>query len=209
MTSSRTRWPALFKGQEPSPLLQRALSHVAYSLTAMTGQEIQVAGQRVVTLPLDRLAPAASDPEAPTIAVYLLLGDDLPGQAVLMLDLADALALVDHLLEAPPGSTAQLGDLERSILSELGNICVSALLNAVAQPEWGPLLPSPPAVMVDMLGIILDAVATSIATNQDALTLVETIFKATMLPHMLRLWVIPDPPRGEYELAQEQQGAHQ
>lgn len=167
---------------------------MANNLSSMTGQEIVGVGRRVATLPIGDLVTTASDPTAETIGVYLLLGDDLPGQAILMLTLVDALSIVDWLMNAPPGTTAYLGEIERSALCELGNVCVSSFLNAVAQPGWGPLFPSPPAVMVDMLETILDAVATSTVTTQDTLTIIETMFTAPALRHAIRLWVIPDPP---------------
>src|SRR5512141_3355642 len=102
------RWTTLIAGQHPTPTWRKALWYVAHNLSAMIGQEISVASHCVATLPLGELVAAAGDPEAAMIGVYLLLGDDLPGQAILLLSLADALAIVDRLLDVPPGTTTQL-----------------------------------------------------------------------------------------------------
>jgi chemotaxis protein CheC len=129
------------------------------------------------------------------IGVYLLIGGGLRGQAILILPLPSALNLVDLLMGEPPGTATELGEMERSALGEVGNLIVSYFLSAVADLVGMPQLlrPSPPAVMVDMLGAILDVIITPVAAVRDDLLIVETAFEGVQGTVQARFWVLPDP----------------
>ena len=58
-------------------------------------------------------------------------------------------------------------------------------------PVW--LRPSPPAVMVDMLGAILNVIVTPVAAVRDDLLIVETVFRDSSRTVEGRFWVLPDP----------------
>jgi chemotaxis protein CheC len=121
------------------------------------------------------MVACVGDPESEMVGIYLLMKGDLSGQAILIFPLASALNLADALLDAPLGTSSSLGDLECSALAEAGNLTVSYFLNAMAALTGIPLRPSPPAVMVDMLGAILNVVITSLAATSDDLLMIETV----------------------------------
>jgi chemotaxis protein CheC len=127
------------------------------------------------------------------VGIYLLMQGDLNGQAIMIFPLDSALNLADLLLDAPPGTATSLGELERSALAEVGNLTVSYFLNAMSALTGKPLRPSPPAVMVDMLGAILDVVAVSAAATSDELLIVETMLQEPDGDVQGRFWVMPDP----------------
>jgi len=86
--------------------------------------------------------------------------------------------------------------VERSALAEVGNLAVSTFLNtmAVQNPQSPELLrPSPPAVMVDMLGAILNVIVTPVAAVRDDLLVVDTNFVNAKKTMYGRFWIIPDP----------------
>jgi chemotaxis protein CheY-P-specific phosphatase CheC len=74
-------------------------------------------------------------------------------------------------------------------------MAVSYFLNAVSGISKTPelLRPSPPAVMVDMLGAILDVIVTPVAAVRDDLLIIETAFKDGAGAIQGRFWVLPDP----------------
>ena len=193
MQNPIARWDTLIAGGKPTAELHKAIWFVAYTLSNLTNQPISVASHRIKRAPIGEIATQAADAQAEAVGVYLLLGDDLPGQAILMLRRQAALAAVDLMQGSRPGTMMQLGDIERSALGELGNVAASSFLNVVAQPSWGPLHPSPPAVMVDRLGIVLDAVATSIARTCDTLDIIDTEFQDAAKSCPMQLWIIPNP----------------
>ena len=130
------------------------------------------------------------------VGVYLVMSGGLHGQALLILSITSALHLADLLLGKPPGTATELGAVERSALAEIGNLAVSAFLNTMAaqNPQSPRLLrPSPQAVMVDMLGAILNVIVTPVAAVRDDLLIIETDFKDARETIQGRFWVMPDP----------------
>ncbi len=84
--------------------------------------------------------------------------------------------LIDTQLGLTPGSTQNLGEMERSVLGEMGNITGSFFLNALADATNLTLTPSPPVVMVDMAGAILGIALTEIMQEQDDVLAVKATF---------------------------------
>ena len=75
--------------------------------------------------------------------------------------------LIDLQIGLVPGSTRNLGEMELSVMGEMGNITGSFFLNALADATNLTLAPSPPAVMVDMAGAILDIALAEIMKDQE------------------------------------------
>ena len=115
------------------------------------------------------------------------------GQALLMLPLKDAFYLVDLLMEVAPGTTSELDDLTRSALAEIGNVMLAGFLNAVSESTGRSARPSPPAVVVDMHGTLMDLLASSVAAVSDEMMFIETVFKDADKVIEVCFWVLPDP----------------
>jgi len=185
-------WANIIGSTAPEGILHAAMRHVARNLGSMVRRPIQLNNLRLETVPINRLGAPVNDLEAETVAIYLLIGDELSGEAVLMLSPADAMYLADWLLEARPGDTTCLGDLERSALAEFGNITLSSFLNALADLTGTPLRLSPPTVIVDMAGAIMEAVALAAVTPNDELVVIKTDFTNTDSSIGIQFWVLPD-----------------
>jgi chemotaxis protein CheC len=85
---------------------------------------------------------------------------------------------VDMMMMQPAGTTESLGDMERSALGELGNVVGSSFLNVLANHVGIVLHPSPPAVLMDMTGALLDVIAADIQLRTDRALVAEAKFKA-------------------------------
>ena len=191
MIEQTSLWPQIIADARPDSALARAIRQAGAGLSQMIGLPVGVGAPRLVALALGEIADYAGDPEAEMVGIYLLLGDDLPGQAILTLPLSDAFLLVDALLGEPAGTTDDLGDVERSALCEAGNLMIAGFLNAIALIAEAPLRPSPPAVMADMLGAILGVVA-SAAPLHEKLLIIESELAASESAPRLRFWILPD-----------------
>ena len=110
------------------------------------------------------------------MAVYLRVSGCATGHILLVFQPDTAFELIDMLLGLAPGTTTGLGDMERSAMGEIGNILGSFFLNALADSTNLPLMPSPPAVMMDMAGSILDAALVEIFMEAEDLLVVDTVF---------------------------------
>jgi chemotaxis protein CheC len=186
-------WSKIIGSTAPEGILHMAMRHTAYSLGNMVKRPFKIDNLQVETLPLNRLGAYADDPETETVGIYLLIGEDLLGEAMLILSLADAMYMADWLLEARPGTTTKLGALECSALAEAGNLVLSSFLNAVADFTGIPLRVSPPAVMVDMLATVFEAVAMSAGKVADELLVIEADFLNVESDLSMQFWVVPDP----------------
>jgi chemotaxis protein CheC len=96
---------------------------------------------------------------------------------MLMYDPRTAAQFADLLLGQPDGTTTVLGDMEESALGEMGNIVGASLLSVLADGMDIDLRPSPPAVMTDMAGALLDIVAADLMMTEDSAFVAESTFR--------------------------------
>lgn len=174
-------------------LLQAAMEHAAQGLSDMAGRSITIEAPHVEKLPINQVAAHAGSPETEIVGIYLLASGDFAGQVILMLPLAEALYLVDLLLGNPPGTTDELGEMEISALAEAGNLTTAYFLNELAVQATISSRPSPPAVLVDMLGAVMDVITTPVASFTDVLLIAETIFQDSGRAIAAYFWVLPYP----------------
>lgn len=169
------------------------IRNAAVGLSDMVGAQITVTDPRVRLVPLSEIPMLVGGPEQEAVGVYLQAQGGLVGQIMLVIPYQKALELVDLLMEQPEGTTKQLGSLERSALAEVGNMTASFFLNAVAKRLSLDIRPSPPAVMVDMVGAILDIVAAVSGGVGEHVLLMQGAFMRDDREVEVNFWVIPDP----------------
>ena len=126
------------------------------------------------------------------VGVYLQMQGELGGQAMLIMTLSSALHLADLLMEQALGTATSLGDMESSALAEAGHLMVAYFLNAMAVLTGKPLRPSPPGVMVNMLGAIVSVLATCVGEESDELMIIETVLQDAEGLVKAHFWVLPD-----------------
>jgi chemotaxis protein CheC len=118
-------------------------------------------------------------PEVMSVGIYLTTsGAGSDGHLMLMYDPGMACSLVDLMMGQPAQTTKSLGEVEQSALGEMGNVIGSFFLTVLADTTGLPLRPSPPAVVMDMAGALLDVVAADILLTQDEAFIAETTFDA-------------------------------
>jgi chemotaxis protein CheC len=195
MNNQKAIWNRLVNGPRSEHVLRQVMWRVTSGLSAITGRIISNDVPQVEKIPICQVAEHAGDPEANMVGIYLLMRGRLRGQAILILPMNSALYLVDLLTGQPQGTTTELGVVEHSALAEVGNIAVSRFLSGVASLGAMPdlLLPSPPAVMVNMLGATLDVIVTPVAAVRDDLLIIDMAFRDTRGAVRGRFWVLPDP----------------
>jgi chemotaxis protein CheC len=101
---------------------------------------------------------------------------DATGHILLVHQPEVAFAIIDMLLGNAPGSTQSLEEMEQSALAELGNVIGSSFLNAIADALGLSLRPSPPDVILDMAGAILDVAVVEILQESEDVFVSETAF---------------------------------
>lgn len=202
MNDHKVVWSRLINGPNSEHTLRKVMWGVARGLSEAMGRYISTDRPRVEAVPISKVAQRAGGPEEKMVGVYLVLSGGLHGQAILILPMAHALRLADWMMGEPLGTATRLDIMESSALAEVGNMAVSYFLNGVAKLADMPdlLRPSPPAVMVDMLGAILDVIITPVAAVRDDLLIIETAFEDIKGTTQGRFWVLPDPAIRDFAL---------
>ena len=150
---------------------------VAEGLSTFVGERIAVTSPKIEVVPLTELPRIIGEPEEVGIGIYLALTGGLPGHVMLLLSRESALHLVGLLLGSQNGPGTTLGPLELSALAEIGNLAAALFLNTVGRITGIAMLrPSPPAVIEDMVGAILDILAVAIGTVSEYALIMETDF---------------------------------
>lgn len=168
------------------------VKNAAVGFSGMVGRKIEVSSPRLELIPLLSIPTVVGGVEDDAVGVYLRFEGDMIGQIMLIIPYQKALELADLLMGLETGMTQHLGTMERSALGELGNLCSSFFLNAVANASGASFRPSPPAVMVDMVGAILDIVVATVGGVNEHVLLVHANFMDGPRCVETDFWIIPD-----------------
>lgn len=174
-------------------IASEGISNAAKGFSGMLGQKMTVTEPVVRMIHLSEIPNILGGPENEAVGTYLRAEGSVGSQIMLITPYQKALDLVDLLLEQPQGTTQQLGTLERSALAEVGNITGTFFMNSVAALTGMDLRPTPPAVMVDMVGAILDIIIATMGGISEHVLLLEANFMIGDRSVGVDFWVIPDP----------------
>jgi len=168
-------------------IMEKGLADSSVALSAMSTGGMRLQKPVVHMLPLDQVPGIAGGPARVVVAVYVGMKGDLSGHLMLLFQREAALRVVEMLMDLPPGSLPDLDEVGRSALAEVGNICCSACLSALANRTGLVILPTPPVVVTDMAGAILESVVTHLYLNGDESLVVETKFNEEVPGYFLLL----------------------
>ncbi|HSH02709.1 MAG TPA: hypothetical protein VLL52_09345 [Anaerolineae bacterium] len=173
-------------------LLQAAFDHAARGLSFLIGHPLHSHEVGVRQASIQELTELVGSPEDEFVGIYLLIKGNSLQQAILMMPVVDGLRMAEQLLGEPDNSIQELGELELSALAEVGNVVLTSCLNKLAQATGVATLPSPPAVVVDMLATLLSVTAASAAVSGDNFYLLDSAFYDEYDTLKLRMWILPD-----------------
>ena len=168
--------------------------HAATALSQMTARTIMISVPRLHVAAVDEIAPQLAPGEQPVAGVVMDMVGDLTGRTLLVLPKPTVLRVAELMLRRPAGSSVALGELERSAVTEAGNILSGAYMNALSDFMGMLLLPTPPTLAIDVSARLL----TRDFLRLDAVTqvfVVETEFTLHGTDERLRgfFLLLPDP----------------
>lgn len=162
-------------------------------LSQMVGQEIDMTAVSARQIPVDEVPDLFGGREKVAVAVYLAVTGATEGHMFLVYPPDTAMSLVDLLMGEEPGTTKEITEMEASALGEMGNIMGSFYLNALSDASGLILMPSPPAVIMDMVGSILDVALADILMDSDDALVVEAVFSTKDQKINGNFLVLPSP----------------
>jgi len=169
--------------------------HAATALSQMTGSTIMISVPTLHIARLEDVAPDLVAEEEPVAAVLMSMLGDLTGRTLLVFPKQTVMRLTEAMLRRPIGSSIALGELERSAIKEAGNILSGAYMNALSDFMGMVLLPSPPALAIDMSSAVLTSTFLQFSGDLDFVFCVETEFLMHDVQERVRgfFLLIPDP----------------
>lgn len=173
-------------------MAKEGILNAAKGMSDMVGEQLTVSQPLVKRIPIREIPNLLGGPEAEAVGIYLRVEGQIGGQMMLVVPYPKALELVDLMMSAPIGTTQTLGSIERSALQELGNLTGSFFLNAVAATTGLNSRPSPPAVLVDMIGAIIDIILATSDTLSETVLMLQAKFMRDGREADADFWIIPD-----------------
>ncbi len=161
-------------------LVVAAVANAISGLSTMVGTRVMATELRARRVPIKDVPAMLGGADQYAVGVVLSIENE-PGHMALVYKPETAWSLVEILLSRPPSETTltsldQLTDLERSALGEMGNIMGTFFLNTIGDRTHYELRPTPPSVVMDMTGAILDSALAEIMMESDDTVLVEATF---------------------------------
>jgi chemotaxis protein CheC len=160
-------------------------------LSQMLNQELKVTALNLEEISIRNATGLVGKADDSVVAVYLLFSGNTTGHILLTFSPKTAFELVDMAMSVPPGSTKVLGEMERSVLGEIGNIAGTFFLNAVADFANSCLMPSPPVVVTDMAGAIMGSVVAEVLQNDKSAFAIRLTFGTSTKQIEGRFLVLP------------------
>lgn len=165
----------------------------ATALSQIINRRIDMTVPKVAIMPLDDVPNVVGGPDAMVVGVFLRVYGLAPGSVLFLLPHDSAFYLIDMLLGKERGSTKTLDFMDESALMEIGNILSGAYLNALSHFTKLTLLPSIPALAMDMAGAILSVVLVQLGQMGDHALVIETEFLSEDDGIKGHFFLIPDP----------------
>ncbi|MCJ7690137.1 MAG: chemotaxis protein CheC [Clostridiaceae bacterium] len=125
--------------------------NAATSLSQLLNQKVDMTVPSVNIIPFDDIFSEIGVEEVVIGVIVRVLGD-IPGSILYTLDKETALKFISVLMGEEQKEITEIGS---SALCEIGNIISSSFMNAIAKLTNLVLIPSVPAVALDMVGAIL------------------------------------------------------
>lgn len=165
----------------------------ATALSQIINRRIDMTVPQVAIMPLGDVPDVVGGPDAMVAGVYLRVFGPAPGSILFLLPRDSAFYLVDMLMGREQGYTKSLTSMDESALMEIGNILAGAYLNALSYFTNLTLLPSIPALAMDMAGAILSVILIQLGQMGDHALVIETEFTTEFDGVKGHFFLIPDP----------------
>lgn len=129
--------------------------NAATSLSALIGQTVRIKTPEVRIMGYNEAIDWIGGPEEITAGVLVKLGGQINGIMLSVQQLEFTNLILKHMLGITVNSYEELGDLEKSALTEVGNIMISTFINALSGLADIQVDLTVPAFTVDMQGAII------------------------------------------------------
>lgn len=148
--------------------------NAATALSKMVSAKVDMRVPNIEVIDTQKVVDMFEDPEEVTVGVYMSFSGDIEGTILTLLDKESSNVLIKKLLGTEVKNN-EYGDMEKSVIQELGNIMTSGYVNAISMFSSLDISVSIPSVCVDMVSSILSVPAVEYGIESDKLILIENV----------------------------------
>lgn len=150
--------------------------NAATALSQLLNKPIDMAVPKVQLLNFEEITDKVGGAEEFVYAVFLRVEGEAPGNLFFILSPEAALNLLSRIAGIEILSDQELGEMELSALSEIGNILAGSYLSSLADFTSLSMYPTVPALAMDMAGAILSYGLLQFGQMGDDALLIDTTF---------------------------------
>ncbi|GAB4133230.1 chemotaxis protein [Thermopirellula anaerolimosa] len=158
------------------PLFAAATHEASTAMCRWTNGEIQLSLDEVLEVPLDRVTEVLQLGDDLLTMVALDLLSDSGTVILLIFDEINGRQLAATLLREPCNPNTEWSEMEKSALTETGNILGCAYMNALTKLVGRPLVPSPPYFIQDYGASVVQQALMAQAMESDTVLVCRTGF---------------------------------
>lgn len=163
------------------------------ALAKMINKKVDMDVPKIKILEFKNVSEILGGEEKLVIGILLNVTGDLLGSILFILDFRAARVLVNMLMgKTDYDDVSNFDEIELSALKEIGNILAGSYLSALSTLSGLKILPSIPAVAIDMAGAILSVPAIEFGKVGDTVLFIETEFTEGVEKVVGDFFLVPD-----------------
>lgn len=167
--------------------------NAATALSQLLNKPIDMAVPKVQLLNFEEITDKVGGAEELVYAVFLRVEGEAPGNLFFILSPEAAMNLLNRVAGIEISDNMELGEMELSALSEIGNILAGSYLSSLADFTSLTMYPTVPALAMDMAGAILGYGLLQFGQMGDDALLIDTTFFEGQNEIEGQFFLIPDP----------------
>lgn len=167
--------------------------NAATALSQLLNKPIDMAVPKVQLLNFEEITDKVGGAEELVYAVFLRVEGEAPGNLFFILSPEAAMNLLNRVAGIAISDNMELGEMELSALSEIGNILAGSYLSSLADFTSLTMYPTVPALAMDMAGAILGYGLLQFGQMGDDALLIDTTFFEGQNEIEGQFFLIPDP----------------
>ncbi len=146
------------------------------ALAQMLQCKVDMKVPQVKLLEFNEVGATMGGEEQIMVGIYLMVEGDISGSIMYLQKIESAKHLVEKLMGVEVSEGAEFSEMELSALKEIGNIITASYLNSLSTITNMKIMPSVPAIAIDMASAILSVPAIEFGELGDNILLIQTQF---------------------------------
>lgn len=163
------------------------------ALSRMMMHPVDIAVPDLRIMKYQEVCTLLNDAEELQTGIMVGVSGELQGMFLFLLSETFTMAVIEKILGTRIRSITGLGDVERSLICELGNIMCGSYINALSAVMDMPLEVTVPDMCIDMGGAILSVPLSRYLRISDEILMIDNLFHFGGASFRGRILFIPEP----------------